>query len=141
MNSLHQDFRFSLRVLAKTPGFTGATVIVLALGIGLNTAMFSVVYALAFSPRPFPAPERIVQLHTQDRKEPGNFRAFSFTEPPEVVASRTRRGGVRCSTCSWRRKASTSSWSAARERADVRKVTRSERRTDIMAEKRIHRRQ
>ena len=79
MNSLLQDLRFSLRVLAKSPGFTAATVMVLALGIGLNTALFSVLYALAFSPRPFPAPDRIVQLHTQDEKEPTSFRAFSLT--------------------------------------------------------------
>jgi hypothetical protein len=55
-----------------------------------------------------------------------------------VLASRTRR--VRCSTCSWCRNASTSSWSAARERAKVRRVRRNESITDILAEKRSHRR-
>ena len=51
----------------------------------------------------------------------------------------SRRGRVRCSTCSWCCKASTSSWSAARERADVRRVRRHETSTDIIAQKRIHR--
>jgi hypothetical protein len=57
-----------------------------------------------------------------------------------VLASRTRPSWVRCSTCSWCRKASTSSWSSARDRADVRRVRRNETSTDTMARKRIHRR-
>ena len=54
-----------------------------------------------------------------------------------AFASRNRRGRVRCSTCSWWRNASTSSWSAARERAPSRSVRSSERRTDIIGEQRI----
>ena len=57
MNSVLQDFRFALRVLAKAPVFTIAAVAVLALGIGLNTAMFSAIYALGFSPRRLPEPD------------------------------------------------------------------------------------
>jgi hypothetical protein len=57
-----------------------------------------------------------------------------------VLASRTRRGRVRCSTCSWCRKASTSSWNSARDRAAVRSVRKNETSTDIMARRRIHRR-
>lgn len=77
MNQLLQDLKFSLRLLARTPGFTLAAITVLALGIGLNTAMFSVIHALVFSARPFPAPERVVQLYTQDQKRPDHYRAFS----------------------------------------------------------------
>jgi hypothetical protein len=72
------DFKFACRQLLKNPGFTAAAVLVLALGIGLNTAMFSAIYALAFNPRPFPAPDRVVQLYSQDKREPANFRAFSY---------------------------------------------------------------
>ena len=54
-----------------------------------------------------------------------------------VVASRSRRGRVRCSTCSWCRNARISSWRAARECADVRRVWRTDRKADIMAQKRI----
>jgi len=57
-----QDTRFGLRVLAKTPGFTAIAVIVLALGIGMNTAMFSAVKAVLLSALPYPEPERIVEL-------------------------------------------------------------------------------
>ncbi len=78
MSTFLQDLKYSLRLLVKSPGFAAAAVAVLALGIGLNTAMFSIVNALAFSPRPFPEPERVVQLYTQDEKDPGKFRAFSY---------------------------------------------------------------
>ncbi|HEY6990486.1 MAG TPA: ABC transporter permease, partial [Bryobacteraceae bacterium] len=57
-----QDTRFGWRVLAKAPGFTAIAVIVLALGIGMNTAMFSAVKAVLLSALPYPEPERMVEL-------------------------------------------------------------------------------
>ncbi|MBI2510422.1 MAG: ABC transporter permease [Opitutae bacterium] len=81
-----QDLRFGLRLLAKSPGFTFAAIAVLAIGIGLNTAVFSLTYALAFSPRPFARPEQIVQLYTHDRKEPTNYRAFSYPLYRDIAA-------------------------------------------------------
>ena len=72
------DLRFSLRLLAKTPGFTATAIAVLALGIGVNTGIFSVVNALAFSARPYPHPEQIVQLYTKDTKSPKKYRNFSY---------------------------------------------------------------
>jgi predicted permease len=59
---LWQDTRFGWRVLTKTPAFTAAAVMVLALGIGMNTAMFSVVKAVLLSALPYPEPERMVEL-------------------------------------------------------------------------------
>jgi predicted permease len=84
MSSLLQDVRFAVRVLIKAPGFTAAAVLVLALGIGLNTATFSGIYALAFSPRPFPAPDQLVQLFTQDKRATASFRAFSHATYREL---------------------------------------------------------
>ncbi|HSY33183.1 MAG TPA: ABC transporter permease [Verrucomicrobiae bacterium] len=62
MFSLFSDFKHGLRVLLKNPGFTAAAIIVLALGIGANTAIFSVVNAVLLRPLPFHDPARLVQV-------------------------------------------------------------------------------
>lgn len=59
---MFEDLKHSLRVLLKNPGFTAIAVIVLALGIGANTAIFSVVNAALLRPLPFADPSRLVQL-------------------------------------------------------------------------------
>ena len=65
MENLYQDLRFALRALRKSPGFAAVTIGVLALGIGANTAIFSVVHAVLLKPLPFPDAERIVVVpHT-----------------------------------------------------------------------------
>jgi predicted permease len=86
MNTLLQDLKFSLRLLAKTPGFTLTAIAVLALGIGVNTGVFSVVHALIFSPRPFPQSEQIVQLYSQDIKNPKTYRIFSYPTYRDLAA-------------------------------------------------------
>jgi predicted permease len=73
-----QDFRFAFRQLRKSPGFTAAAATVLALGIGVNTAIFSLVNAMLFQPPAYERPSEIVQVFSQDKKDPRNFRAFSY---------------------------------------------------------------
>src|SRR5262250_1303150 len=72
------DFRFAFRQLIKAPGFTITAVLVLALGIGANTAVFSLVNALFFAPPAYAKPHEMVQLFSQDKKDPKKFRGFSY---------------------------------------------------------------
>jgi predicted permease len=73
-----QDLRFAVRQLFKAPGFTIAAVTVLALGIGVNTAVFSLVNTLFFAAPAYAGPHEVVQLFSQDKKNPKKFRGFSY---------------------------------------------------------------
>src|SRR3954471_5062421 len=83
------DFRFAFRQLWKAPGFTTAAVIVLALGIGVNTAIFSLVNVMVFQPPAYHHPGEIVQLFSQDTKDPKNFRAFSYPTYSDIREQNT----------------------------------------------------
>src|ERR1700757_942500 len=73
-----RDFKFAFRQLFKTPGFTIAAATVLALGIGVNTAFFSLVNTLFFAPPSYSKPHEMVQVFSQDKKDPKKFRGFSY---------------------------------------------------------------
>jgi predicted permease len=84
-----QDLKFALRQLVKAPGFTAAAVIVLALGIGANTAVFSLVHTMFFAPPPYAKPQEVVQVFSQDKKNPKTYRGFSYPTYADIRAQNT----------------------------------------------------
>jgi len=93
MDMLH-DLRFALRQLLKGRGFTIASVFVLALGIGANTAIFSLLDTMLFQPPAFAEPGQIVQLFSQDKKEPKHFRGFSYPTYLDIRVQNTVFSGI-----------------------------------------------
>jgi predicted permease len=77
METLLQDLRYGFRMLAKNPLFTAVAVVTLALGIGVNTALFSIINGVLLSPLPFPEPDKLVTLH----ENKPNFEGGSVSYP------------------------------------------------------------
>ncbi len=86
MRSIVHTFRHGVRLLAQRPGFSALAILVLALGIGANSAMFSLVNAFLFKPLMIRDPERVVGLYSKNVKLPDTYRAFSY---PEFVGIRS----------------------------------------------------
>ncbi len=79
MDSLLRDLRYAIRQLLRSPGFTLAAALTLALGIGANTVVFSIVNGLLFRPLPVEQPEGIVGLYATNRRA-GDTRNLSYPE-------------------------------------------------------------
>jgi putative ABC transport system permease protein len=101
MHSILQDLRYAVRILFKKPGFAAVAILTLALGIGANTAIFSVINATMLAPLPFPTRDRLTMIWEHNYKNsgrerntvnPGNFlrwreRAHSFRNMGLILKS------------------------------------------------------
>jgi predicted permease len=73
---LRQDVKYSFRRLVKDPGFTLVAVVTLALGIGVNTAVFSVVNGVLLNPLPYPEPDRLVAVYSRTADTPNDSSSY-----------------------------------------------------------------
>ncbi len=85
-DALYRDLRFALRRMAKSPGFTSIAILSLALGIGANTAIFSLVNALLLSGVPMRAPQELVEVYTSEESRPDEpGYPYSVSAYPDMV--------------------------------------------------------
>jgi putative ABC transport system permease protein len=96
LETLIQDTVFALRLLRKSPGFAAVTIVTLALGIGANTAIFSVIYAVLLRPLPYPKPGQLVNVFENNLQRGVPIAGFSYPDLTDLQASGifARVGGV-----------------------------------------------
>ena len=80
MTGLYSDTRHAIRALARSPGFSTLAVLMLALGIGVNTALFSMVDAVLLRALPFGEPDRLVEVFGRDATH-GSLRVHDRNRP------------------------------------------------------------
>src|SRR5512145_498570 len=85
MATLLQDLRFAARLLAKSPGFTTVAALSLALGIGANSTIFTLVNAVLLHPLPMHDPDRLMAVFTTDERNRGAFFNYMPTSRPNFA--------------------------------------------------------
>jgi putative ABC transport system permease protein len=101
MQTLWQDLRFGVRMLLKRKGFTLIAVLTLALGIGANTAIFSVVNSVLLRPLPYDDPERLAMIWETNAKERNDTATASFDDYADFKKSRQHFEQIAATTPRW----------------------------------------
>ena len=99
MQSLFKDVRYGLRSLLKHPAFTAISIVTLALGIGANTAIFTVVNAVVLRPLPYPDSERLAMLWTT--KDVNQEQPFSFADYNDLKSQATSFSAIGAASPLW----------------------------------------
>jgi putative ABC transport system permease protein len=86
---LWQDIRYGVRTLVSNPGFTATAILCLSLGIGLNSAIFSIVDGILLQPFPYPEPDRIVVLNSENRRAGVNRAGMSWLDLRDIREQNT----------------------------------------------------
>src|SRR5216684_1289872 len=82
------DLKFAFRQLAKNRGFTAIAIIVLALGIGANATIFSIINSILLKPLQVSHPEQLVGIYQHDRDNPDSFRQFAYADFVDLHSSK-----------------------------------------------------
>lgn len=96
--SFFQDIRFGIRMLIKDPGFTSVVILTLALGIGANTTVFTMVYAVMFRGLPFDQPDRIMSLSSNNLSKRRDRMGVSYPDFADMRAQVKKLQGVAASS-------------------------------------------
>src|SRR5208282_6273702 len=94
MPSLWQDLKFAVRMLRKNAGFAAVAILTLALGIGANTAIFSVIHAVLLQPLPYKDPSRLVAVSEFDLQTKATGALVSFTKYQQMCEQSRTFDGV-----------------------------------------------
>jgi hypothetical protein len=105
IETIAQDLKYAVRSLRRTPGFSAAAIVTLALGIGANSAVFTLLDAVMFKPLNVPAPQELVALHEQPREGnpdasggTGRYMRFSYPRFERLRDALGTRGSVAAMT-------------------------------------------
>ncbi|HUF27222.1 MAG TPA: ABC transporter permease [Gemmatimonadaceae bacterium] len=104
MDTLIHDLRYALRQLVRSPGVTIVATLTLALGIGINTAMFSLVNAVLYRPIPVEDPERLVRIYTSEWEQSGvPTRFYGTSSYPDLIDLQAALGDQFTGLAAWER--------------------------------------